>query len=166
MAAFMDMMNRVFTKYLDKFIIVFIDDILVYSKTREEHEEHLRIALQQLRDHKLYAKFSKCDFWLSKVHFLGHVVSKEGVSIDSIKVEAVSKWATPTSVTKIRHFLGLAGYYRRFVEGFSRIAAPLTSLMRKGKKYEWTKKCTKSFQELKDSLTSAPTLTLPTENED
>ncbi|KAL5581189.1 hypothetical protein UlMin_013631 [Ulmus minor] len=89
-----------------------------------------------LRDHKLYAKFSKCDFWLSKVHFLGHVVSKEGVSVDPAKVEAVSKWAAPTSVTEIRSFLGLAGYYRRFVEGFSKIVAPLTALTRKGKKFE------------------------------
>ncbi|KAL5567930.1 hypothetical protein UlMin_024505 [Ulmus minor] len=152
-AAFMDLMNRVFVKYLDKFIIVFIDDILVYSKTPEEHEEHLRVTLQLLRDSKLYAKFSKCDFWLSEVHFLGHVVSKEG-------------WAAPTSVTEIRSFLGLAGYYRRFVEGFSKIAAPLTTLTRKGKKYEWTEKCDESFQELKNRLTTAPTLTLPTEDED
>ena len=165
-AAFMDLMNRVFAQYLDKFIIVFIDDILVYSKTPEEHEEHLRVTLQLLRDSKLYAKFSKCDFWLSKVHFLGHVVSKEGVSVDPAKVEAVSKWAAPTSVTEIRSFLGLAGYYRRFVEGFSKIAAPLTALTRKGKKYEWTEKCDKSFQELKNRLTTAPTLTLPTEDED
>ncbi|KAL5578516.1 hypothetical protein UlMin_020215 [Ulmus minor] len=163
-AAFMDLMNRVFTQYLDKFIIVFIDDILVYSKTPEEHEEHLRVTLQLLRDSKLYAKFSKCDFWLSKVHFLGHVVSKEGVSVDPAKVEAVSKWAAPTSVTEIRSFLGLAGYYRRFVEGFSKIASPLTALTRKGKKYEWTEKCDKSFQELKNRLTTAPTLTLPTED--
>ena len=110
-AAFMDMMNQVFTKYLDKFIIVFIDDILIYSKTQEEYEEHLRITLQQLREHKLYAKLSKCDFWLNKVHFLGHMVSKEGVSVDPTKVVAVSKWLTPTSVTKIRSSLGLAGYY-------------------------------------------------------
>ncbi|KAL5569524.1 hypothetical protein UlMin_026099 [Ulmus minor] len=133
-AAFMDLMNRVFAQYLDKFIIVFIDDILVYSKTPEEHEDHLRVTLQLLRDSKLYAKFSKCDFWLSKVHFLGHVVSKEGVSVDPAKVEAVSKWAAPSSVTEIRSFLGLAGYYRRFVEGFSKIASPLTALTRKGKK--------------------------------
>ncbi|KAL5557774.1 hypothetical protein UlMin_033985 [Ulmus minor] len=94
--------------YLDKFIIVFIDDILIYSVNREEHEEHLRIILQTLREHKLYAKFSKCDFWLEKVHFLGHVVSKEGVSVDPVKIEAVSKWPAPTSVTEIRSFLGLA----------------------------------------------------------
>ncbi|KAL5567827.1 hypothetical protein UlMin_024402 [Ulmus minor] len=119
-AAFMDMMNRIFAKYLDKFIIVFIDDILVYSKNPKEHEEHLRTTLQILLDNKLYAKFLKCDFWLSKVHFLGHVVSKEGVSVDPAKIEAVSKWAAPTNVTEIRSFLGLAGYYRRFVEGFPR----------------------------------------------
>ena len=99
LVAFMDLMNQIFTEYLDKFIIVFIDDILIYSKNREEHEKHLRVTLQLLKEHKLYAKFSKCDFWLDKVHFLGHVVSKEGVSIDPIKIEAVSKWATPTSVT-------------------------------------------------------------------
>ena len=100
-----------FTKYLDKFIIVFIDDILVYSKTPKEHEEHLMTTLQLLRDHKMYAKFSKCDFWLSEVHFLGHVISKEGVSVNTAKFEAISKWVAPTSVTKIRSFLGLAGYY-------------------------------------------------------
>ncbi|KAL5579985.1 hypothetical protein UlMin_012427 [Ulmus minor] len=99
------------------------------------------------------------------VHFLGHVVSKEGVSVDPVKIEAVSKWAAPTSVTEIRSFLGLAGYYRRFVEGFSKIAGPLTALTRKGKKYEWIEKCERSFQELKDRLTTAPTLTLPTEDE-
>ena len=115
---------------------MFINNILVYSKTPKEHEEHLRTTLQLLQDHKMYAKFSKCDFWLSKVHFLGYVVSKEGVSVNPAKVEAVSKWAAPTNVTEIRSFLGLAGYYRRFVEGFSKIAAPLTALTHKGKTYE------------------------------
>ncbi|KAL5538128.1 hypothetical protein UlMin_046157 [Ulmus minor] len=107
-AAFMDLMNRVFKEFLDKFVIVFIDDILIYSKTKEEHEEHLRITLRTLEEHKLYAKFSKCEFWLDKVHFLGHVVSKDGVSVDPAKIEAVSKWPTPTNVTEIRSFLGLA----------------------------------------------------------
>ena len=160
-AAFMDLMNRVFTQYLDKFIIVFMDDILVYSKTPKEHEEHLRTTLQLLGDHKLYAKFSKCDFLLSKVHFLGHVVSKEGVSVDPAKVEAVSKWTLPTSVKEIRSFLGLAGYYRRLVKGLSKIVAPLMTLTQKGKKYEWTEKCDRSFQELKDKLTTTSTLILP-----
>ncbi|KAL5543368.1 hypothetical protein UlMin_007152 [Ulmus minor] len=160
-AAFMDLMNRVFKEFLDKFVIVFIDDILIYSKTKEEHEEHLRITLRTLDEHKLYAKFSKCEFWLDKVHFLGHVVSKDGVSVDPAKIEAVSKWPAPTNVTEIRSFLGLAGYYRRFVEGFSSLAAPLTALTKKGKKYEWTEKCEESFQELKRRLTSAPILTIP-----
>ncbi|GJV27933.1 putative reverse transcriptase domain-containing protein [Tanacetum coccineum] len=119
LAVFMDLMNRVFHEYLDKFVIVFIDDILVYSKTREEHEDHLRIVLEILRQKKLYAKFSKCDFWLGQVAFLGHIVSADGISMDPAKVEAITKWPRPTTVTEVRSFLGLTGYYRRFVEGFS-----------------------------------------------
>ncbi|GJW81830.1 putative reverse transcriptase domain-containing protein [Tanacetum coccineum] len=132
-AVFMDLMNRVFHEFLDKFVIVFIDDILVFSKSKEEHEEHLRTVLQILRQEKLYAKFSKCEFWLSKVAFLGHIVSAEGITMDPAKVEAITKWPRPTSVTEVRSFLGLAGYYRRFVEGFSRLALPLTKLMRKAR---------------------------------
>ncbi|GJX45992.1 putative nucleotidyltransferase, ribonuclease H [Tanacetum coccineum] len=120
----LDLMNRVFHEFLDKFVIVFIDDILVFSKSKEEHEEHLRIVLQILRQEKLYAKFSKCEFWLSKVAFLGHIVSAEGITMDPAKVEAITKWPRLTSVTEVRSFLGLAGYYRRFVEGFSRLALP------------------------------------------
>ena len=160
-AAFMDLMNRIFKEYLDKFVIVFIDDILIYSRSKEEHEQHLRLVMEMLRRHQLYAKFTKCEFWLEKVHFLGHVVSKEGVSVDPAKIEAVSSWPTPRNVTEIRSFLGLAGYYRRFVEGFSRIAAPLTALTRKDKKYEWTPKCEENFQKLKRKLTSAPVLIIP-----
>ncbi|KAD3642141.1 hypothetical protein E3N88_31365 [Mikania micrantha] len=160
-AVFMDLMNRVFHDFLDKFVIVFIDDILVYSKSKKEHEEHLRAVLEILRQKKLYAKFSKCDFWLDKVAFLGHVISAEGIMIDPAKVEAITKWPTPTSVTEIRSFLGLAGYYRRFVEGFSKIVLPLTQLLRKGVKYSWNDECEKSFQELKKRLVSAPILSLP-----
>ena len=160
-AAFMDLMNRVFKEYLDKFVIVFIDDILIYSKSVEEHEQHLRMVLEMLRGNKLYAKFTKCEFWLKKVHFLGHIVSKEGISVDPAKIEAVSAWPVPKNVTEIRSFLGLAGYYRRFVEGFSRLAAPLTALIKKGRKYEWTPKCEENFQELKRRLTSAPILIIP-----
>ncbi|GKE51559.1 retrotransposon protein, putative, ty3-gypsy subclass [Tanacetum coccineum] len=109
--------------------------ILVFSKSKEEHEEHLRTVLQILRQEKLYAKFSKCEFWLSKVAFLGHIVSAEGITMDPAKVEAITKWPRPTSVTEVRSFLRLAGYYRRFVEGFSRLALPLTKLMRKGEKF-------------------------------
>nr|GFC07738.1 retrotransposon protein, putative, Ty3-gypsy subclass [Tanacetum cinerariifolium] len=129
-AVFMDLMNRIFHEFLDKFVIVFIDDILVFSKSKKEHEDHLRTVLQTLRQEKLYAKFSKCEFWLSSVAFLGHIVSAEGITMDPAKVEAITKWPRPTSVTEIRSFLGLVGYYRRFVEGFSRLALPLTKLMR------------------------------------
>ncbi|GJT57107.1 putative reverse transcriptase domain-containing protein [Tanacetum coccineum] len=136
-AVFMDLMNRVFHEYLDKFVIVFIADILVYSKTREEHEDHLRIMLEILRQKKLYAKFSKCDFWLGQVALLGHIVSADGISMDLAKVEAITKWPRLTIVTEVRSFLGLAGYYRRFVEGVSLLALPLTKLMRKGEKFVW-----------------------------
>lgn len=160
-AAFMDLMNRVFRPYLDRFVIVFIDDILVYSKSEKLHVKHLKLVLQTLRSTQLYAKFSKCEFWLDRVGFLGHIVSAEGVSVDPQKVEEVSNWSRPTNVTEIGSFLGLAGYYRRFVQDFSKIAAPLTRLTRKGVKFEWSEKCEQSFQELKNRLTSAPVLTLP-----
>uniref|UniRef100_A0A6N2LEE9 Reverse transcriptase domain-containing protein n=1 Tax=Salix viminalis TaxID=40686 RepID=A0A6N2LEE9_SALVM len=153
-AFFMDLMNRVFQPCLDKFVVVFIDDILVYSKSFEEHEGHLRQILQTLREHPLYAKLSKYEFWLKRVTFLGHVISAEGVFVDPQKVEAVLKWERPTSVTEIRSFLGLAGYYRRFIEGFSLIT-------QKNKKWVWSEECERSFQELKRRLTTAPVLTLP-----
>src|SRR5262249_13705359 len=139
----------------------FIDDILVYSKSQEEHEEHLAVVLQTLRENQLYAKLSKCEFWLDKVGFLGHVISKEGIQVDPQKVEAVSNWPRPTNVTEIRSFLGMAGYYRRFVKDFSKISAPLTRLTRKQVKFEWNDSCEQSFQKLKECLTSAPVLTLP-----
>ena len=160
-AVFMDLMNRVFKDFLDTFVIVFIDDILIYSKTEEEHEEHLRKVLETLRVHKLYAKFSKCEFWLKQVSFLGHVVSKDGVSVDPAKIEAVTSWPRPTTASEVRSFLGLAGYYRRFVKDFSRIAVPLTQLTRKGNSFVWSKACEESFQDLKKRLVSAPVLTVP-----
>ncbi|KAL0546159.1 hypothetical protein IC582_016065 [Cucumis melo] len=160
-AVFMDLMNRVFREFLDTFVIVFIDDILIYSKTEAEHEGHLRMVLQTLRDNKLYAKFSKCEFWLKQVSFLGHVVSKAGVSVDPAKIEAVTGWTRPSTVSEVRSFLGLAGYYRRFVENFSRIATPLTQLTRKGTPFVWSKACEDSFQNLKQKLVTAPVLTIP-----
>ncbi|OMO80899.1 reverse transcriptase [Corchorus capsularis] len=160
-AAFMDLMNRVFKDYLDKFVVVFIDDILVSSKSMEEHGEHLWLVLQILREKKLYAKFKKCEFWLDSVAFLGHVVSKDGISVDTEKVKAIVEWSRPTNAIEVRSFLGLAGYYRRFVEGFSSIAMPMTKLTRKGAKFEWTKECEKSFKELKERLTSANVLNVP-----
>jgi hypothetical protein len=154
-------MNKVFMKYLDKFVVVFIDDILIYSKTPEEHEQHLRIVLEELRKNQLYAKFSKCEFWLREVGFLGHVLTQDGIAVDPSKVKAVQEWKQPTNVTEVRSFLGLAGYYRRFIEGFSTIAKPMTQLLKKDKKFDWTEACEKSFQELKKRLTTAPVLVVP-----
>ena len=151
--AFMDLMNRVFQPYIDQFVVVFVDDILIYSQPEWEHEYHLRIVLQLLRDHQLYAKFSKFEFWLTEVRFLGHVVSESGVSIDLEKVEAVMSWERPKSVVEIRSFLGLAGYYRRFIEDFSRLAAPMMRLTRKQVKFDWDDRCEEAFQELKRRLT-------------
>ena len=136
-AVFMALMNKVFAEYLDHFTVVFIDDVLVHSKSREECEEHLRTSLQLLRDNQLYAELSKCEFWLEQVAFLGHVISREGLTVDPSKVDAVVGWKRPSSVTEIRSFLGLAGYYRRFVQGFSSIAAPLTKLIRKSVPFVW-----------------------------
>ncbi|GJZ24657.1 putative nucleotidyltransferase, ribonuclease H [Tanacetum coccineum] len=165
-AVFMDLMNRVCKLYLDKFVIVFIDDILIYSKTKEEHEDHLRLVLELLRGEKLFAKFSKCEFWLQEVHFLGHVINQEGIHVDPRKVEAVKNWKAPTSPTEVRSFLGLAGYYRRFIADFSSIAKPLTLLTQKNKKYEWGAEQEEAFQLLKSKLCDAPILSLPDGVED
>jgi hypothetical protein len=135
-AYFMYLMNSVFMPELDKFVVVFIDDILVYSKDEDEHTEHLHIVLQRLRDHHLYAKLSKCDFWLREIKFLGHTISQDGISIDPKKVQEVMDWKPPSTRRQIRSFLGLAGYYRRFIPDFSRIAKPITELLKKGVKYE------------------------------
>ncbi|KAK8942884.1 hypothetical protein KSP39_PZI008966 [Platanthera zijinensis] len=160
-AVFMDLMNRVFKEYLDKFVIVFIDDILIYSKGKEEHAEHLKIVLQTLKNQALYAKFSKCDFWLNEISFLGHVVTEQGLSVDPIKVEAIMNWPRPTTVTEIRSFLGLAGYYRKFVKNFSAVALPLTKLTRKNVPFIWTEDCQAAFDRLKESVTTAPVLVMP-----
>ncbi|KAK1618870.1 hypothetical protein QYE76_024387 [Lolium multiflorum] len=165
-AYFMTMMNKVFMEFLDKFVVVFIDDILVYSRDNAEHEKHLRLIMEKLREHKLYAKFSKCEFWLDKVGFLGHIVSAEGVAVDPSKVAAVTEWESPKNAKEIRSFLGLAGYYRRFIENFSKIAKPMTELLKKEKKFIWTDECEASFQELKQRLVSAPVLCLPDINKD
>ena len=159
--AFMDLMNRVFKPYLDQFVVVFIDDILVYSKSREEHEHHLSIVLQTLKDKQLYAKLKKCGFWLDKVSFLGHVVTKNGISIDPGKVDAVSNWMRPNTVIEIQSFLGLASYYKRFIDGFFKIALPMTKLTQKMVKFEWSNDCERSFQELNNRLVTTPILIIP-----
>ncbi|GJV72624.1 reverse transcriptase domain-containing protein [Tanacetum coccineum] len=160
-AIFMDLMNRVCKPYLDKFVIVFIDDILIYSKSEEEHEVHLKTILDLLKKEKLYAKFSKCEFWLQEVQFLGHVVNRDGIHVDPSKVESVKNWKTPESSTEIRSFLGLAGYYRRFIENFSKIAKPLTLLTQKNKTYVWGDKQDEAFRILKEKLCNALVLALP-----
>ena len=142
--------------------MVFIDNILVYSKDAQEHERHLKIVLHTLREKKLYGKLSKCDFWLKEVSFLGHIVSEEGIRVDPTKIKTVVNWKPPQNVTKVRILLGLASYYRRFVRGFSIIASPLTKLLRKGIKFEWTDKCQNSFEQLKEMLVEAPVLKQPT----
>ncbi|GJV88731.1 putative reverse transcriptase domain-containing protein [Tanacetum coccineum] len=165
-AVFMDLMNRVCKPYLDKFVIVFINDILIYSRNKEEHANHLRIILELLKKEKLYAKFSKCDFWIRIVQFLGHLIDSQGLHVDPAKIEAVKNWASPTTPTEIRQFLGLAGYYRRFIEGFSKIAKSLTELTQKNKKYIWGEDQESAFQLLKQKLCEAPILALPEGNDD
>ena len=161
-AAFIDLMNRVFRPYVDQFVVVFIDDILVYSNDQESHDTHLRVVLETLRKEQLYAKLSKCEFWRNEGSFLGHIVSKEGIRVDPKKIEVVIEWKPPRNVTEVRSFLGLAGYCRRFVKGFSMTAAPMTRLLQKNVKYEWNAKCQRSFDKLKAFLTEASVLTQPT----
>ncbi|GJR44474.1 putative reverse transcriptase domain-containing protein [Tanacetum coccineum] len=150
----------------NKFIIVFIDDILIYSKDEKEHEEHLKAILELLKKEKLYAKFSKCEFWIPKVQFLGHVIDSRGIHVDPAKIESIKDWASPKTPTEIRQFLGLAGYYRRFIEGFSKIAKSMTKLTQKGIKFDWGEKEENAFQLIKQKLCSAPILALPEGSED
>ena len=163
-AFFVDLMNRVFREYLDRFVLVFIDDILVYSKDEREHEYHLRVVLGTLRQNQLKAKIFKCHFWKKEVKFLGHVVSEKGLSVNPDKIEVVNNWKRPETMIEIRNFLGLAGYSRRIIKDFSRIAAPLTKLTRKDVKYVRFDKCKEAFLKLKHLLTNAPVLVVPDGN--
>jgi hypothetical protein len=131
-------MNNVLSKFLDKFVLVFIDNILIYLKNRKEHEEHLRLVMQVLREHHLYAKFIKCEFFQKQIHYLGHVLSEEGVAVDLDKIRSIMEWPTPKDVSDIRSFMGLEGYYRIFIKGFSKIGCPITALQKKGTKFLWT----------------------------
>jgi hypothetical protein len=160
-AYYMYLMNSVFMPELDKFVVVFIDDILVYSTNEEEHTGHLHIVLQRLREHRLYAKLSKCDFWLKEIKFLGHTISQAGITVDPDKVQEVMNWKPPTTVHQIQSFLGLAGYYRRFILDFSQIAKPMTKLLKKGAKFDWGQKCEDAFHTLRQHLTRALVLAQP-----
>jgi hypothetical protein len=158
---FMNLMNGVFREYLDKFVQVFIDDILIYSRMTEDHDEHLCLVLPCLQEHKLYGKLSKCSFYQSKIHYLGHVISGEGIAMDPTKVEAIMEGPTSTNIMEVRSFMGLAGYYQWFIEGFSKIANPITELQKKNKKFVWTEKCTEDFQRLKELLKTTSILKVP-----
>jgi hypothetical protein len=160
-AYFMNLMNKVFMEYLDRFVVVFIDDILIYSKNESDHEQHLRLVLQKLRDNQLYAKFSKCEFWIDKVPFLGHIISNGGIAVDPAKVKKIMEWRVPTTVTEIWSFLGLTGFYQRFIEGFSKILKPMTSLLEKGREFKCDEKCQDSFDQLKKRLMSPLVLIMP-----
>jgi hypothetical protein len=149
LGVFMSLMNEVFREYLDKFVQVFIDNILIYSRTMEEHVKQLRLVLQCLRENKLFGKLSKCSFYQSKIHYLGHVISGEGIVVDPAKIKAIMEWHAPMNVLEVRSFMGLAGYYRRFIEGYSRIANLIKELQKKNKKFVWTKKCAEAFRRLK-----------------
>jgi hypothetical protein len=157
----MYLMNSVFMDYLDKFVVVFIDDILIFSQNEQEHEEHLRKVLQRLWDCQLYAKLSKCEFWISEVLFLGHIINREGLTVDPEKVTSILDWKAPKDVRGIKSFIGMAGYYWRFIEGFTKIARPMIALLAKKVEFKWTLACQKFFETLKEKLTMAPVLILP-----
>nr|GEX33624.1 putative reverse transcriptase domain-containing protein [Tanacetum cinerariifolium] len=166
LAVFMDLMNRVRKPYLEKFVIVIIDDILIYSKNKEEHGEHLKTILKLPKDEKLYAKFSKCDFWLNSVQFLRHVINSSGIHVDPAKIESIKSWAASTTRTEVRQFLGLTGYYRWFIKEFYLIAKPLTKLTQRNKPFVWGNDEEEVFQTLNQKLCSAPILSLLKGNED
>ncbi|GJS90733.1 putative nucleotidyltransferase, ribonuclease H [Tanacetum coccineum] len=165
-AVFMDLMNRVCKPYLDKFVIVFIDDILIYSRNEKEHEEHLKTILELLKKEELYAKFSKYEFWINTVKFLGHMIDSSGIHVDPAKIEVVKNWASPTTLSEIRQFLGLVGYYKRFIEGFSKIAKPMTELTQKNQKFDWGEEQEEAFHLLKQKLCVAHILALPEGSDD
>ncbi|XP_047256229.1 uncharacterized mitochondrial protein AtMg00860-like [Capsicum annuum] len=161
----LDLMNQEFRPYLDSFVIVFINDILVYSRSSENHTQHLRIVLHVLREHVLFAKFFKCEFWLESISFVGHVVSKAGIIVDATKISAIHNWARPISLTEVSSFIGLAGYYRRFVESFDTILSPMTRLTQKKVPFRCAEECGFSFGKLKNCLTFSFVLALPVEGE-
>ncbi|SPT17983.1 unnamed protein product [Triticum aestivum] len=158
------MMNFIFNPYTNEFVLVYLDDILVFSKNKKDHAKHLRLVLDKLREYQFYAKFSKCEFWLDEVLYLGHIISAKGNTVNPEKVSAIMNWEPPQNVKQLRSFLGLASYCRRFVENFSKIAKPLSNLLQKHVKYVWTPECDVAFNTLKEKLVTAPVLTPPDES--
>jgi hypothetical protein len=154
-STFMFLMNSVLNKYLDKFVLVFLDEILVYSKNSEENEEHLRMVLQLLREHQLYANINKYNLFQEEIWYLGHVIATKGVIVDSEKIKEIMDWTIPRNMKKVRSFTGLDGYYMMFIKGFSNIGNPINSLLRKGKRFIWSPKCEDSFKHLKHLLTNS-----------
>ena len=161
---FSRMMNFIFNPYTNEFVLVYLDDILVFSKNKKDHAKHLRLVLDKLREHQFYAKFSKCEFWLDEVLYLGHIISAKGIAVNPEKVSAIVNWEPPQNVKQLRSFLGLASYCRRFVENFSKIAKPLSNLLQKHVKYVWSPECDIAFNTLKEKLITAPVLTPPDES--
>lgn len=159
-ATFQALMNHVFKPMLRKSVLVFFDDILVYSRKEGDHRKHLEQVLSIMQDNQLFAKESKCVFGGRAIEYLGHIITEGGVSTDLKKIEAVQQWPTPKTVKQLRGFLGLAGYYRRFIRSFGMIARPLTDLLKKDA-FKWSEEAQNAFERLKGALTSAPVLTLP-----
>jgi transposase InsO family protein len=160
-ATFQGVMNRIFAPLIGRTVLIYLDDILVFSKCSEEHAQHLAEVLELLRKHDLYAKISKCDFCKDELHFLGHVVGKDGIKVDPHKLAAVQDWPVPTDVHQLRSFLGFGNYFRKFIQGYATLTAPLTALLKKGNKFDWSKSCQEAFDGLKYALTTAPVLALP-----
>jgi hypothetical protein len=153
-------MNSIFAPYMRKFVLLFMNDILIYSRTLDDHVQHIRLVLQTLLQHKLFLKFKKCAFAQQNIEYLGHVISNDGVSTDPSKIDAMVNWHVPKSLTEVRGFLGLTGYYRKFVRNYGILAKPLTSLL-KSKTFSWSKEADDAFQALKQAMTFVPVLTLP-----
>ena len=154
-------MNDMLREFVNDFVVVYLDDILIYSKSAEDHERHLRLVLQKLREHKFYANLKKCEFMKQEIAFLGHIVGVNGIKVDPKKVQAVSDWEVPKDVHGVRSFLGLANYFRRFLQGFSKMVSPLTNLTKKTNQWEWTSECQEAFEWVKHALTNAPVLVSP-----
>lgn len=160
-ATFCNLMNDVLYEFLDRFVVVYLDDIVIYSESLDDHLDHLRQVFSRLREHQLYVKKEKCEFCRQEVMFLGHWISKGRIRMDEGKVKAIIDWSAPSKVPELRSFLGLANYYRRFIKGYSKKVSPLTDLLKKSQKWEWTSECQDAFDKLKRAVSSAPVLGLP-----